>query len=118
MNGGSSRSFGVIQNNIALKRWKQARKPDTSFGVIQNNIALKLMFADSSHYVSFGVIQNNIALKQLEHDAVQLLSFGVIQNNIALKPQMQKNYHFGFVIALLILARFKFYMLPNVLLYF
>ncbi len=88
------------------------------FGVIQNNIALKLQLEFDVLLISFGVIQNNIALKRKHVPANRDNGFGVIQNNIALKPQMQKNYHFGFVIALLILARFQFYMLPNVLLYF
>ena len=60
------------------------------FGVIQNNIALKRIFADERERIGFGVIQNNIALKL--SDDIRFLSyrFGVIQNNIALKPQMQK----------------------------
>ena len=34
-------SFGVIQNNIALKRHVSSYNSVTGFGVIQNNIALK-----------------------------------------------------------------------------
>ena len=34
-------SFGVIQNNIALKRQKLRSLEKLRFGVIQNNIALK-----------------------------------------------------------------------------
>ena len=55
------------------------------FGIIQNNIALKRYFIDSSYQASFGIIQNNIALKHYHGLKFQLLRFGIIQNNIALK---------------------------------
>ena len=40
---GSGDSFGVIQNNIALKLLGEIEVETECFGVIQNNIALKLI---------------------------------------------------------------------------
>ena len=40
-------------------------KPLSSFGVIQNNIALKRDDWTINRRMGFGVIQNNIALKQM-----------------------------------------------------
>ena len=37
---------------------------DISFGIIQNNIALKLIFYYPTSIKRFGIIQNNIALKR------------------------------------------------------
>ena len=59
----------------------------------------------------FGVIQNDIALKRFHPNIRMHTRFGVIQNNIALKLKCKK-CRFGFVIALLILARYQFCMIP------
>ncbi len=60
-------------------------KSYVSFGVIQNNIALKQVLTPNGISKSFGVIQNNIALKRATSATICTASFGVIQNNIALK---------------------------------
>ncbi len=78
-----------------------------SFGIIQNNIALKQIHLLATPNLSFGIIQNNIALKLMVFKVFKSFCFGIIQNNIALKPR-GRIFPKSFVIALLILAGFQF----------